>query len=146
MKRRNDYSDDVFADYCKYVCNEEPENVKNVTGYHEYDDGEIMIELNDGNKLLYNRYDKSVRMFTPKRLDISEMTQEKFLREFAYRLATKILSSGYNQDDLSNESGVSRAMISRYLNGESMPSIYNAYHLARALGCTVDELLRFPKF
>lgn len=51
------------------------------------------------------------------------------------RLAKKMTLS-----ELSKASGVSRVSINRYELGQRVPNIENARKIARALGCSLDEL------
>ena len=48
---------------------------------------------------------------------------------------------GYNQEELSKLTGISRPFISQIETGKHFPSIKKAQALAKALGCTIDELL-----
>ena len=48
---------------------------------------------------------------------------------------------GINQTRLAQLSGVHRVSIVRYEEGRTTPNARNALKLARALGCTIDELL-----
>lgn len=50
-------------------------------------------------------------------------------------------SCGMTQDDLSEASGIHRVSIARYETGRNGMSIRNAQKIARALGCTVGELI-----
>lgn len=52
------------------------------------------------------------------------------------------VAKGYTQDELSKLSGVNRANIGSYEIGDSGMTLETAYKLAKALGCTIDELLR----
>ena len=47
---------------------------------------------------------------------------------------------GLNQSKLSKLSGVSKSSLSRYINGDEMP-VSALKAIARALGCTTDEIL-----
>ena len=49
---------------------------------------------------------------------------------------------GKTQQQLADEVGVSIVMISQYENGRYMPSAEKLPKLAKALGCTIDELYR----
>lgn len=52
---------------------------------------------------------------------------------------------GYTQDSLAGESGVSQAMISKYLRLGSTPNAESVNRLARALEVSADEILdHFP--
>lgn len=44
-------------------------------------------------------------------------------------------------EELAEKSGVSRVNINRYELGTVEPKVLNAYKIARALGCTVEELI-----
>lgn len=48
---------------------------------------------------------------------------------------------GISQTRLAQLSGVHRVSIVRYEEGRTTPNARNAQKLARALGCTIDELL-----
>lgn len=44
-------------------------------------------------------------------------------------------------DQLAIKSGVSRVSITRYENGQREPKVREAIRIARALGCTVEQLV-----
>lgn len=56
-------------------------------------------------------------------------------------LLEKRKEKGMSQEQLASIVGVSRPFISQLENGEHSPSIKTAVALAKALDCTVDELL-----
>ena len=53
----------------------------------------------------------------------------------------KRLVKQMTQEDLARASGVTRVAISRYENDERKPNVVVAIKIAKALGCTVDDLL-----
>lgn len=53
----------------------------------------------------------------------------------------KRIAAGMSQEQLAEASGVTRASISRYENGERRPNAWTAIKIARALRCTVEDLL-----
>lgn len=53
-------------------------------------------------------------------------------------------SCGMTQDDLSEASGIHRVSIARWETGRNGMSLRSAQRLARALGCTVSELIGEP--
>ena len=57
-------------------------------------------------------------------------------------LLDKRKEKGLSQEQLASMVGVSRPFISQMETGEHLPSIKTAKALAKALDCTVDELLR----
>lgn len=129
----------MFEDFARY----DPESAKKAVKWYEFERLEIMIELNDGSKILYDFSDKVIRYLG--RGDREDLDEEHWRMEFAKRLYKRMLYRGINQQALSEKSGISMHTISKYMNGYSTPSFYNADRLAKALGCTVLDLLHFPK-
>lgn len=50
--------------------------------------------------------------------------------------------TGMTQMDLAKKVGVSQAIISRYENGERSIDLETAATIARALNCTIDDLMK----
>lgn len=57
------------------------------------------------------------------------------------KLRTLRKNKNLTQKELSYRSGVHRVSIARYEKGKISPNTDTAAKLARALGCTIDELL-----
>lgn len=51
------------------------------------------------------------------------------------------LKIGMTQKELAEKMGVDQTAISQWETGESLPRADKLPHLARILGCTIDELL-----
>jgi len=51
-----------------------------------------------------------------------------------------IAKSRLSKKEVANKLGVSPIVLSRWINGHSMPSLLNALKLARILNCKVDDL------
>ena len=47
---------------------------------------------------------------------------------------------GYKRKHIAKELGVSQVVLSRWINNHSIPSLENAFKLARLLDCKVDDL------
>lgn len=45
------------------------------------------------------------------------------------------------QRQLAKELGTSEHMMSKYMTGANIPSVMKLYHIAKYLGCTMDELM-----
>lgn len=70
------------------------------------------------------------------------MTEQEWREEFARRLRKiKHNNKDYDQKELSEVTGISEATISHYLKGTRTPRGENLVKLAKALDCTVDELI-----
>ncbi len=96
---------------------------------------ELLFELIDGSRLVYNTIRKTVRHFNPNAIDDDEL----WAKEFASRLRTRIIESGLTLEELEEESGVSRKTVQRYLQCSNKPTLLSAMRLAKALGCTLAE-------
>lgn len=70
------------------------------------------------------------------------MTEQEWREEFAHRL--QVLSyrkKRYNKKQLAEASGLSEKTIGRYRRGERIPDAISLSKIARALDCSVDELI-----
>lgn len=98
---------------------------------------EILVELSDGKKMIYNDPFRTIR-----RLNHSTHDDERMhTKEFSLRLKVIIREAGMTLEELENKSGITRRTLQKYLNASSKPSFYNATRLADALGCTVIDFL-----
>ena len=98
----------------------------------------IIAELSDGSTLEYNdrlRSFRTVREF--------DGTKESWKIEFSSKLIKMMADKGCDQIYLSEISDISQQSISNYLNKKAIPNCYTASKLAKALGCTVSELIDF---
>lgn len=97
----------------------------------------IMIKLDDGNIYDYDPMDNSIRLVPDNRCDSSEDSARK---SFGINLQKMIPFSGLSKGELAEKAGITNAMLSRYIRGNSMPNVIVAHRLATILGCTLDEL------
>ena len=98
----------------------------------------IIAELSDGSTLEYNdrlRAFRTVREF--------DDTEKSWKREFSSKLIKMMADKGCDQTYLSEICDISQQSISNYLNKKAIPNCYTASKLAKALGCTVSELIDF---
>ena len=98
----------------------------------------IIAELSDGSTLEYNDRLRSFR--TVRKFD---GTKESWKREFSSKLIKMMADKGCDQIYLSEICDISQQSISNYLNKKAIPNCYTASKLAKALGCTVSELIDF---
>ena len=73
----------------------------------------------------------------------TEVDEETWRKEFGRKLQKAITEKGVNQERLSEITGISRQMLSRYIRGNSTPSGFVLSRLADVLECDVRELTRF---
>lgn len=98
---------------------------------------ELTIELSDGRSVMYDDIDKTIRNLPH---DSNHMTEEECKQEFGTRLRKLMQRKCLLQSDLSEITGIPQCSISNYMNGKTSPSFYNADKIAKALGCSLEEL------
>lgn len=100
-------------------------------------DGELIVKRKDGTSVLFDEATTETRTLP---LDSSAMTDEEAVREFKFRLRRIMQRKGITQTELSSETGIPQYLISNYINGKTSPSFRNVDKIARALGCSTDDL------
>ena len=102
----------------------------------------ILVTLTDGSKIEYESKSNTVRNVT--RMYTSQAADEETWRiEFGHQLRKAIADKGFTQEKLSEVTGISRQMLTRYVRGTSTPSGYILTRLSEALDCDVRELTKF---
>lgn len=100
---------------------------------------ELKMRLTNGNIIFYDFISKQYELIC----ESGSLTEEAYKRAFSNRLYRMMRKKGYIQDDLAHLTGLSKARISYYINGKIIPNMYVVSKLAKALGCTVNELTDF---
>lgn len=113
---------------------------KDVCKWTHTDDYEILVELRDGSSLLYDDIDGTIRKLPN---DRNSMSESECKKEFGMRLRRLMMLRNITQEELSELTGIQRPAISNYMTGRTSPSFYNADKIAKALGCSMDELRYF---
>lgn len=98
---------------------------------------EYIIKTYDGDVYLYDSFDKTYRELPSS----SSMEEDRFKIEFGRRLKRLMYVKGFTQMDISDLTGLSQPQISSYMRGKTLPSIYIADKLARALNCNIDDFV-----
>lgn len=115
-----------------------PTSANNTYSYSTTSDPyELVVTLNDGSKFLYDDFSNSIRNLP---IDSDNMNEDEFKREFGFRLKKIMNRRNITQEELSEMTGISRIMISHYFNQKCLPSFYNVDKIAKALGCSINEL------
>ena len=110
-------------------------DLKKVEELNEY---EILFVFKNGDKVIYDRVLRSFRGFYP---EGHELTDEEWKRSFKIRLHTIMKHRGVSQEVLAERVGTSQTMITRYINGYCIPSTIMLAKIARALNCSLDDLV-----
>lgn len=69
------------------------------------------------------------------------MTKKKWMKIFASRVNSRMNLLCMNQKELSENTGISKTTVHRYLNGKQIPKIDAIINIAKALEFTVSELV-----
>lgn len=108
----------------------------------------IVVQFKDGSVLHYNELTSSFRGFST----YDEMVEyyqkfpddeEEFRVRFSKRMYEYLAASHMTQEDLSYESEISNATISRYLSGDVLPSAYAVLKICKVFGCKPNDLMGF---
>lgn len=135
----NKFELDIFESYCPIIKREAIRIFKT-------EDDQLIAELKDGSAVQYDLVLNTTRgaisldiLMRPKQAT-NEESFKKFLSRKLYR---EMLRKGYNQQNLSEKTGIPESTISRYICEVSIPSVYKLKLIADALNVTIDELLIF---
>ena len=71
------------------------------------------------------------------------MTELQWLEIFGDNLKDMMDSAGYTQRDLADDTGLSEATISKYINKQQMPGVKSLISIAYVLDCSLDDLMDF---
>lgn len=97
----------------------------------------VIVELSDGTAYDYDPMDNSIRQVINNGFYADD---DMSRRAFGANLQKMIPYSGLNKSEFAEKVGITNAMLSRYIRGNSTPSVLTARKIAIALGCTVEEL------
>ena len=71
------------------------------------------------------------------------MSETEWLSIFGDNLQYMLDRVRMTQRDLAEETGLSEASISRYINKERIPSVRALVNIANALDCSLDDIMDF---
>ena len=114
-----------------------PSFAKGCISWKQTDLFELEIHNKDGSIDIYNDMNHSLG---PK---IDTSTDAGWRKEFARRLRKKMEMKGITQDNLSKLTGIGQPLLSLYTQGKSLPSAQKVSALAKAIGCSVNDLIGF---
>lgn len=98
----------------------------------------ITVKMGDGMLFEFNAVDHTIRRV---RSDDYKKNADILRKEIGHNLQKVILSRGISQNEIAERTGLTPAMLSRYIHGTSMPGIDKVYSLASVLGCRVIDIL-----
>lgn len=113
-----------------------------VVSWYPSDKFEIMVELKNGARLVYDDLDKSVRTIARPRNSQHLENEDEWRKEFSASLRKRLKMKGITQAELADRIGISSVSMSKYMNMKATPSGYMIHRMAEALGCTDYDLVR----
>ena len=128
--------DFVIRNYLPYIDPFATEN--DIEEYRWINEYEIYFKFKDGRKYLYDTVMHGFRGVYPEGY---ELTDEEWKRSFKSRLHKLMTHRRISQEELAEKIGTSQTMISHYITGRSVPGIVIAAKIARALNCSIEDLL-----
>lgn len=100
---------------------------------------EINIESLKRGWLAYD--DKSRTLYLLNDNINSYTSRDGFMSFFIQSLRYEMMSRGISQSALARAIGMTPVIVNRYLTGKAIPNIYTVYHIARVLGCSINDLI-----
>ena len=98
----------------------------------------ITVKLEDGVLMEYDSLSESIRRIQPKNYS---KDAEALRKDIGINLKRIIQTRCMAQSDIAENCGITQAMLSRYIHGTSMPSIYVVNALASVLGCRTIDII-----
>lgn len=135
--------EEVTSFLYKYVMNNNPDiQEEDVSSYVALNSHDLLMEFNDGTKIVFDTFANTSRRIT----NIDGPVSEKQLRlDFRRRLQILMNRKWVDQTELAKRINSTQPMISRYINGQSIPSAITLKKIADALGVSTDEFYE-PKY
>ena len=69
------------------------------------------------------------------------MTRFGFIRDFSFNLKLLMNERGMSQASLAYAAKIDKGTISRYVQGDIMPTLKNVINITVALGCDINDLI-----
>lgn len=71
------------------------------------------------------------------------MSEVEWIKIFGQNLDEMLADANMTQRELAEDTGLTEATISRYINGRRMPTVRALVNIAYSLNCSFDELMDF---
>ena len=138
MLFNTDHYERMFDDFITRC----PEWGRRAVEYRPKTMNSIRVTLDDGSKIDFNPLSDSIHFVKQRAISSPEDIRDEDCREaFSVNLTNMMRVKGFRQDLLAERTGLSSGSISKYMNRKATPSITVVKKIARALNCTMDELL-----
>lgn len=71
------------------------------------------------------------------------MSEQEWINIFGDNLQEMLLEANMTQRELAEDTGLTEAAVSHYINKRRMPTVRALVNIAYSLGCSFDELMDF---
>mgnify|MGYP002509153563 CR=1 FL=1 len=136
-----EYSDRVIDDFKRWYPLFYERSVKRIPiGFHL-----LLVVLEDGTKLEFSSIDNTLRDVT-RTYDLEfndHMSDDEYRVALGDRLKALMKDRAIKQETLADMVGISRQIMSRYVNGRTTPNVHIARRMARVLDCDIREIIDF---
>lgn len=136
MKKDKNYWEPVFDEFIRMY----PDLGEQTVDWYPSGQMEIVVKIKNGTKYTYDWMYKLVTVIYDPEEDYDE-NENKWRTTFSKNLDHKLHNVSKSQDLLAFETGISPVTINKYIKGRATPSAYNLRKIARALRCSVTELI-----
>ena len=126
----NRYLHDCLMHINPSIKDDEIEDVKILNDF------DILFIFKNGEKILFDSDKKTHRGLYP---DDYVLSDEQRKKEFRDRLRTIMNRKGITQEELANRLGTTQTVISRYINGITVPNYVIVEKIAEILNCSTDD-------
>ena len=131
------YYDDMFDTFAQYY----PETARHVDDFRPVSNFGIRLTLNDGSLCDFDVLSKGLKRVKEGALAKNEITDDLCRESFSVHLCELMRRNGFNQQTLSDYTGISKGSINAYLNKSKTPSLTNVRKIACVLNGSVAELM-----
>lgn len=115
-----------------------PHEAERIIAYYYNDQIHELIFILDNDQVGY--YDENENLIHYIFKDRNNISNDEYKKELGRRLS-KLIWYKTTQVELSRNTGITQHMISHYVTGRSVPSLFNIMKIANALNCSVDTFM-----
>lgn len=138
MKKDKNYWEPVYEEFCQDYTNLAEEMVD----WYPSAQLEITIKIRGDKKYAYDLLSRQAYLIHDSDdIDSGDISEEEWRKLFARNLNRKMRNVAMTQDRLSELTGISQVTISKYINGKTIPNSRNLIKMAKALKCSIHELV-----
>lgn len=117
-----------------------PQYHNNAVSWESYGISRIIVKLNNGKTLLYDDFEKRLRLIKPFKTS-SELTEDEWKRCFIYFLEDAKWRAHKTQLEIAFDIGMTEVMVNRYFTGKSIPNAMKLQQIAESLKCDINDIL-----